>query len=52
MLCRIPAERPVEFRMKMTSRWYGKESDLIPRKYIRRIPGMSGMKGNKKETQA
>ena len=31
--------------MKMTFRWYGKESDPIPLKYVKQIPGMSGLMG-------
>ena len=31
--------------MKMTFRWYGRESDPIPLKYVKQIPGMSGLMG-------
>ena len=31
--------------MKMTFRWYGSQSDPIPLKYIKQIPGMSGLMG-------
>ena len=31
--------------MKMTLRWYGKEADPIPLRYIRQIPGVSGIMG-------
>lgn len=31
--------------MKMTFRWYGSKADPIPLKYIRQIPGMSGLMG-------
>lgn len=31
--------------MKMTFRWYGSDSDPIPLKYIRQIPGVSGIMG-------
>ena len=31
--------------MKMTFRWYGSQSDPIPLKYIRQIPGMTGLMG-------
>ncbi len=31
--------------MKMTFRWYGSGSDSIPLKYIRQIPGMTGLMG-------
>ena len=31
--------------MKMTFRWYGRESDPIPLKYVKQIPGMSGLSG-------
>ncbi len=31
--------------MKMTFRWYGKESDPIPLKYVKQIPGMTGLMG-------
>lgn len=31
--------------MKMTFRWYGKESDPIPLKYVKQIAGMSGLMG-------
>ena len=29
--------------MKMTFRWYGSEMDPIPLKYIRQIPGITGV---------
>lgn len=31
--------------MKMTFRWYGEKSDPIPLKYIKQIPGMTGVMG-------
>ena len=31
--------------MKMTFRWYGSKSDPIPLKYIKQIPGMTGLMG-------
>ena len=31
--------------MKMTFRWYGKNSDTVTLKQIRQIPGMSGLMG-------
>ena len=31
--------------MKMTFRWYGKDSDPIPLKYVKQIPGMTGLMG-------
>ena len=31
--------------MKMTFRWYGSQTDPIPLKYIRQIPGMTGLMG-------
>lgn len=31
--------------MKMTFRWYGSKSDPIPLKYVRQIPGMTGLMG-------
>ena len=31
--------------MKMTFRWYGKETDPIQLKYVKQIPGMSGLMG-------
>ena len=31
--------------MKMTFRWYGSQSDPIPLKYIKQIPGMTGLMG-------
>ena len=31
--------------MKMTFRWYGRASDPIPLKYIKQIPGMTGLMG-------
>ena len=31
--------------MKMTFRWYGEKSDPIPLRYIRQIPGMTGVMG-------
>ena len=31
--------------MKMTFRWYGSKSDPIPLKYVKQIPGMSGLMG-------
>ena len=31
--------------MKMPFRWYGRESDPIPLKYVKQIPGMSGLMG-------
>lgn len=31
--------------MKMTFRWYGPEADPIPLRYIRQIPGMTGLMG-------
>ena len=31
--------------MKMTFRWYGSNSDPIPLKYIKQIPGMTGLMG-------
>ena len=31
--------------MKMTFRWYGSASDPIPLRYIRQIPGMTGLMG-------
>ena len=31
--------------MKMTFRWYGRESDPIPLEYVKQIPGMSGLMG-------
>ena len=31
--------------MKMTFRWYGKETDNIPLKYVRQIPNCSGIMG-------
>ena len=31
--------------MKMTFRWYGKDSDSIPLNYIKQIPGMTGLMG-------
>ena len=31
--------------MKMTFRWYGSKADPIPLKYIRQIPGMTGLMG-------
>ena len=31
--------------MKMTFRWYGKEIDPIQLKYVKQIPGMSGLMG-------
>ena len=31
--------------MKMTFRWFGEKSDPIPLKYIRQIPGMTGVMG-------
>lgn len=31
--------------MKMTFRWYGSKSDPIPLKYVKQIPGMTGLMG-------
>ncbi|MER2143667.1 MAG: mannonate dehydratase, partial [Eubacteriales bacterium] len=31
--------------MKMTFRWYGAKSDPIPLKYVKQIPGMTGLMG-------
>ena len=31
--------------MKMTFRWYGKDSDSIPLNFIKQIPGMTGLMG-------
>ena len=31
--------------MKMTFRWYGSQTDPIPLKYIKQIPGMTGLMG-------
>ena len=31
--------------MKMTFRWYGSAIDPIPLKYVKRIPGMTGLMG-------
>jgi len=31
--------------MKMTFRWYGSQSDPVPLKYIKQIPGMTGLMG-------
>ena len=31
--------------MKMTFRWYGSHSDPIPLKYVKQIPGMTGLMG-------
>ena len=31
--------------MKMTFRWYGSAIDPIPLKYVKQIPGMSGLMG-------
>ena len=31
--------------MKMTFRWYGEGSDPIPLKYIKQIPGCTGLMG-------
>ena len=31
--------------MKMTFRWYGSKTDPIPLKYIKQIPGMTGLMG-------
>ncbi|MBP3650720.1 MAG: mannonate dehydratase, partial [Clostridia bacterium] len=31
--------------MKMTFRWYGSQSDPISLKYIKQIPGMTGLMG-------
>jgi mannonate dehydratase len=31
--------------MKMTFRWYGSKDDPIPLRYVRQIPGMSGLMG-------
>ena len=31
--------------MKMTFRWYGSQSDPIPLKYVKQIPGMTGLMG-------
>ena len=31
--------------MKMTFRWYGSNSDPIPLKYVKQIPGMTGLMG-------
>ena len=31
--------------MKMTFRWYGSASDPIPLKYVKQIPGMTGLMG-------
>ena len=31
--------------MKMTFRWYGSQADPIPLKYIKQIPGMTGLMG-------
>ena len=31
--------------MKMTFRWYGSNIDPIPLKYIKQIPGMTGLMG-------
>ena len=31
--------------MKMTFRWYGSNSDPVPLKYIKQIPGMTGLMG-------
>ena len=31
--------------MKMTFRWYGAKADPIPLKYIKQIPGMTGLMG-------
>ena len=31
--------------MKMTFRWYGEKNDSIPLKYIKQIPGCSGLMG-------
>ena len=31
--------------MKMTFRWYGSATDPIPLKYIKQIPGMTGLMG-------
>ena len=31
--------------MKMTFRWYGSQIDPIPLKYVKQIPGMSGLMG-------
>ncbi|MBR2662294.1 MAG: mannonate dehydratase, partial [Clostridia bacterium] len=29
--------------MKMTFRWYGSQIDPIPLKYVKQIPGMTGL---------
>ena len=34
-----------ETAMKMTFRWYGSQADPIPLKYIKQIPGMTGLMG-------
>ncbi len=31
--------------MKMTFRWYGSKTDPIPLKYVKQIPGMTGLMG-------
>ena len=31
--------------MKMTFRWYGSKADPIPLKYVKQIPGMTGLMG-------
>ena len=31
--------------MKMTFRWYGSKIDPIPLKYVKQIPGMTGLMG-------
>ena len=31
--------------MKMTFRWYGHDIDPIPLKYVKQIPGMTGLMG-------
>ena len=31
--------------MKMTFRWYGSAIDPIPLKYVKQIPGMTGLMG-------
>lgn len=31
--------------MKMTFRWYGSKADPIPLRYIKQIPGMTGLMG-------
>ena len=31
--------------MKMTFRWYGRNTDPIPLKYVKQIPGMTGLMG-------